>query len=174
MLASTSSWIYRPWNWVWKFPFPRTGFAPRNRLWKRYTILNYLHRVALESEQRLHCRNSPARLYPDSRGPADARPVLGQIDPETRSERIGPVSKNSGLQFPIQNPGHIWPQISLKATNPFHVGSICAIRYSGLWFIRIFHDFRIFYKSPLPKNVLERREVATKETKKLPVLCPNL
>ena len=37
MLASTSSWIYRPWNWVWKCPFPRTGFAPRNRLWKRYT-----------------------------------------------------------------------------------------------------------------------------------------
>ena len=32
----------------------------------------------------------------------------------------------------------------------------------------------IFTNPPLPQNVLERREVATKERKEYPVLCPNL
>ena len=43
---------------------------------------------------------------------------------------------------------------------------------SGLWFLRNFPDFRIFTSLPLPQNVLESREVATKERK--PVLCPTL
>ena len=39
------------------------------------------------------------------------------------------------------------------------------------WFLRIFYRFQDFLQIPLPQNVLEWREVATKERNEYPVLC---
>ena len=79
----------------------------------------------------------------------------------------------------LNNPGHLLADGFQWALDQPHLSlvmhhykmsissSISGVHIPGMWFLRIFPDFRIFLTNlPLPQPFLERRELATKERKK--------